>query len=155
MAALAVFMLIGASAHPAGAAEDRVVNVPANDAEMGAAIAKARKGLPQFWAKQAKPGIGESNFALKVQISDNGQVEHFWVNNIERKGSSLYGTVNNEPRLVGTVKLGQRISFKEDMISDWMYTRNGKMVGNETMRPLLKRMPKAQADQYRAMYETP
>jgi uncharacterized protein YegJ (DUF2314 family) len=36
-----------------------------------------------------------------------------------------------------------------------MFMRNGKLVGNETMRPLLKRMPKEQADRYRAMYETP
>ena len=30
-----------------------------------------------------------------------------------------------------------------------------KVVGHETMRPLLARMPMCQADSYRAMYETP
>lgn len=140
---------------PARAAEDQVIHVPANDTEMSAAIDKARSSLPQFWARYAKPDPGEHNFSLKVRVIDNDRVEHFWVSRIERKDQTLYGTIDNEPKLVGTVKLGERISFKDDMISDWMFMRNGKLVGNETMRPLLKRMPKEQADQYRAMYETP
>jgi uncharacterized protein YegJ (DUF2314 family) len=140
---------------PARAAEDQVINVPANDTEMSAAIDKARSSLPQFWDRYAKPGLGEHNFSLKVRVIDNDRVEHFWVSRIERKGETLYGIIDNEPKLVGTVKLGERISFKDDMISDWMFMRNGKLVGNETMRPLLKRMPKQQADRYRAMYEMP
>ncbi len=32
--------------------------------------------------------------------------------------------------------------------------RDGKIVGNETMRPLLKRLPKAEAARYRAKLET-
>jgi uncharacterized protein YegJ (DUF2314 family) len=140
---------------PACAAEDQVIHVPANDTEMSDAIDKARSALPQFWARYAKPGPGEHNFSLKVRVIDNDRVEHFWVSRIEHKGETLYGTIDNEPKLVGTVKLGERIGFKDDMISDWMFMRNGKLVGNETMRPLLKRMPKEQADRYRAMYETP
>jgi uncharacterized protein YegJ (DUF2314 family) len=140
---------------PACAAEDQVIHVPANDTEMSDAIDKARSTLPQFWARYAKPGPGERNFSLKVRVIDNDRIEHFWVSRIEHKGEMLYGTIDNEPKIVGTVKLGERISFKDDMISDWMFMRNGKLVGNETMRPLLKRMPKEQADRYRAMYETP
>ena len=33
--------------------------------------------------------------------------------------------------------------FREADISDWMFTRNGKIVGGETIKPLLKAMPKA------------
>ena len=148
-------VLAWAGMGPARAAEDQVINVPANDTEMSAAIDKARASLPQFWARYAKPGPGERNFGLKVRLTDNEVLEHFWLSRIERKGQVLYGTIDNEPERVLTVKLGERISFKDDMISDWMFMRNGKLVGNETMRPLLKRMPKEQADRYRAMYETP
>ncbi len=56
---------------------------------------------------------------------------------------------------MGNVEAGERYSFKEADISDWMFMRNGKIVGNETMRPLLKRMPKAEAARYRAMLESP
>ena len=42
----------------------------------------------------------------------------------------------------------------DDDISGCLFLRNRKMVGNETMSPLLKRMPKAQAEDCRTMYET-
>ena len=35
-----------------------------------------------------------------------------------------------------------------------MFTRNGKIVGGETIKPLLKAMPKADADALRARMET-
>jgi len=51
--------------------------------------------------------------------------------------------------------MGQRIQIDPARISDWMYMRNRKIVGNETMRALLLRMPKRQADAFRTMLETP
>ena len=38
---------------------------------------------------------------------------------------------------------GELAEFTEADISDWMFMRNGKIVGGETIRPLLKSMPKA------------
>ena len=43
----------------------------------------------------------------------------------------------------------------ETDISDWMYLRNGKIVGGETIKPLLKAMPKADANALSARMETP
>jgi uncharacterized protein YegJ (DUF2314 family) len=53
------------------------------------------------------------------------------------------------------VRLGQRIEIGEAQISDWMYIRSGKMVGNHTLQPLLKRMPPQDAARYRAMLADP
>ena len=55
----------------------------------------------------------------------------------------------------GDKKAGDVTEFREADISDWMFTRNGKIVGGETIRPLLKAMPKADADALRARMETP
>jgi uncharacterized protein YegJ (DUF2314 family) len=142
---------------PARAAtpRDQVISVASDDAEMNAAIEKARAGLAEFWSALDKPPSGVKDFALKVAISGNGAVEHFWLTEITRKDGKLSGTINNEPESVSTVKLGQRYEFGEAQISDWLYKRNGKMVGNETMRPLLKRMTADEAAPYWAMYETP
>jgi uncharacterized protein YegJ (DUF2314 family) len=131
------------------------IGVPEGDTEMTAAIAVARAGLPQFWKTFANPGRGEEGFALKVAISDKGETEFFWLVDVERKDDLILGTINNEPDVVTNVRLGQRYSFTEDKISDWMFMRSGKMVGNETMRPLLKRMTPAEAARFRAMYERP
>jgi uncharacterized protein YegJ (DUF2314 family) len=40
-------------------------------------------------------------------------------------------------------------------IADWMFMRSGKIVGGETIRLLLKSLPKAEADALRTRLETP
>ncbi len=139
----------------AEAQSDGTIMVPNNDPEIAAAIAKARSTLPAFWKAVAEPGQGEEGFALKVAIKDGGDTEHFWLIDVEREGDKYVGTINNDPQIVGNVTAGDRYAFAEADISDWMFMRSGKIVGNETMRPLLKRMPEAQAEQYRSMYEAP
>ena len=65
------------------------------------------------------------------------------------------GRFANAPRDLPGKKAGEVALFKEADISDWMFTRNGKIVGGETIKPLLKAMPKADADALRARMETP
>ena len=134
---------------------DKVVNVESDDAEMVAAIAKARETLPQFWQVFDKKERGESDFALKVKITDTKGTEHFWATDIERRDGKTMGTINNDPNTVASVKLGDRIEIPEADISDWLYMRDGKMVGNETLRPLLKKMPAAEAEKLKKMMASP
>jgi uncharacterized protein YegJ (DUF2314 family) len=148
-------VVVAEAKQPSAAAREKTISVASDDAEMNAAIMTARNSLGAFWSTFEKPGTGEADFALKVAISDKGQTEHFWLTNIERKEGKIAGIISNTPTLVKSVTQGQRYEFSEDQISDWLYKRNGKMVGNETMRPLLKRMPKEQAEAYRSLYETP
>ena len=135
--------------------KDKVVNVAADDQEMNAAIAKARSTLPVFWKSFERPARNEESFALKVKITDANGTEHFWVNEIQRKNGKISGEINNDPEIVKSVKIGQRIDVRDEQISDWMFTRNGKIVGNYTMRPLLKTLPKGEADRLRSMLEEP
>ncbi len=122
---------------------------------MNAAIEKARGSLSAFWKSYDAPAAGEADHALKVAVAGNGTTEHFWLTRIKRDGGKLSGVISNQPQSVKTVKVGQRYEFTTDMISDWTFKRNGKLVGNETMRVLLPRMPEEQASVYRQMYETP
>jgi len=137
------------------AAKDKVINVDQEDAAMNAAIAKARASIDTFWKQHKKADPGVQNLALKVRISDGVSVEYFWLVDIERSAASLAGVINNDPNLVTNVTLGQRYTFKEAEISDWSFMRNGKIVGNETLRVLLDMMPPEEAATYRAMLETP
>jgi uncharacterized protein YegJ (DUF2314 family) len=158
--ALTAFLLVlalaaGQVARPAAAVEN-LVNVPNDDPEMAAAIAKARASLAAFWKEWEAPKAGEEGFALKVRIpygANNG--EHFWLVEIQRAGGRYSGIINNEPVYAKQVKAGQRYEFGDAEISDWLFMRNGKMVGNETMRPVLKQLPKEEADEYRQIMETP
>ena len=134
------------------AQDPSTIKVPNEDPEMGAAKANARATLAKFWRAYENPGPGERDFALKVALPfAQNNTEHIWVSDIQRDGSSVSGVINNVPRDVKTLRLGQRIQIRDEQISDWMYLREGKIVGNHTLRPLLKRMPPAEAARYRVM----
>jgi len=134
---------------------DRVIDVAEDDAEMNAAIAKARETLPQFWQVFAKHERGENDFALKVKITDKNGTEHFWANELEKQNGKIRGTISNDPNTVKTVKLGSRIEIPEADISDWMYMREEKMIGNYTVKPLLKHMPQDEANQLKRIMSDP
>jgi uncharacterized protein YegJ (DUF2314 family) len=136
-------------------AQDRVVEVPTDDVEMNTAVETARKTLSDFWAAYEKTTPDLDGFALKVRIEDQGNAEHFWLSDVARAGDKFTGVISNEPQSVANVSEGQTYTFTADQISDWMFRRKGKIVGNHTMRPLLKRMPEEQAKGYRDMLETP
>ena len=48
---------------------------------------------------------------------------------IQRAGGRYSGIINNEPVYAKQVKAGQRYEFGDAEISDWLFMRNGKMVG--------------------------
>lgn len=137
------------------ALDEKPVNLEGKDPEVNAAMRKARVGLPDFFRAMDNPGPGETNFSLKVAIPGNGTVEHFWLVDVKREGDKLVGKINNEPEFVRHIEMGQKYEFTEARVTDWLFKRNGKMVGNETLRPLLKRMAKEEAAPYWAMYEKP
>ena len=135
--------------------QNKMVNVEADDPEMLGAIAQARSTLPAFWQVFEKPQPGDSNFALKVMVTDQRGTEYFWATGIARRDGKILGTIDNEPNIVGSVRFGDRIEIAEGDISDWTYMRNGKMVGNYTVRPLFKRMPASEVERIRKMLADP
>lgn len=137
------------------AKKDPIINVADDDPEMLAAIAKARETLPDFWQVFQKPEHGESDFSLKVPIKDKHGTEYFWLIQIERKDGKVSGTINNDSDTVKKVKYGDRISFEEKDIADWLYLRDGKMVGNYTVRPLFKKMTAKDVEKIKSMLAEP
>jgi uncharacterized protein YegJ (DUF2314 family) len=154
-----VAVLTSAHVRPAPAQRGPIIDVPSADAEMNAAIAKARATLPKFWGSFENPGNDEEWFTLKVyfQVDRPGgpRRSHVWVESIERLANGrLAGRLSNDPRDIEG-KAGDRVEFDSEQISDWMFMRNGKIVGGETIRVLLPRMPKTQADDLRKKLENP
>lgn len=145
---LSAALLFSGCLNPKG--KDNTISVSGDDPEMNAAISNARNTLPRFWTiHQAQPE--DTDFALKVRITDSGKVEHFWCVDIERTRDGIFGTIDNDPEIVRSVTNGQRIRIPEADISDWMYIVDNQIHGNYTLRVLLKQMPKEEAEVYRAM----
>ena len=151
------FLTIGPTAQVS--AEDRspVIDVRTADMEMNAAIARARDTLPTFWASYDAPKPTESGHSLKVRFpTHRNSGEHIWIAEVKKLGGGRYsGVFGNTPRDLPGKKAGDATEFTEADISDWMFMRNGKIVGGETIKPLLKSMPKADADALRARMERP
>jgi len=153
--ALAVIAVAGVPLHRAAA--ETVIDVPNGDPEMAVAIAKARASLPVFWASYEAPKPSEGGHSLKVRFPygiNNG--EHIWMAEVRKLADGLYsGRFANAPVHLPGKHVGDLVSFRDADISDWMFMRNGKIVGGETIRPMFKSMPKAEAAALRARLETP
>jgi uncharacterized protein YegJ (DUF2314 family) len=158
IAVMAAVALLGA-ATVSVRAEDRspVIDVRTGDPEMNAAIAQARTTLPKFWASYEAPKPSETGHSLKVRFPyGNNNGEHIWMAEVAKIGGDRYsGRFANAPVHLHGKRAGDQVEFKEADISDWMYLRNGKIVGGETIKPMLKLMTKADADALRARMETP
>ncbi len=131
------------------------VPTPDEDPEMDAAIAKARADIDRFWKSFMSPQDGERDFAVKRKFSEGERWEYMWVTLGKRSDGMIFGTVANRPEGLRRVRLGQAVSFPESEVADWLYFRAGRMHGNYTLRPLLSRMPPAEAARARAMLAEP
>lgn len=132
---------------------DTLVTEGYDEAEMDAAIARARSEVDKFIAELAA-GNG-TDFGVKAPIEDNGQVEHFWLTDVTYSDGQFEGLIGNDPGMVTNVTFGQKWKIGKSEISDWTFMRDGKMHGNYTMRPLLKTMPEEEAAMYRSMLAEP
>jgi len=126
-----------------------------SDPEMATAIAKAQETLPQFWQVFDRREHGESNFVLVVRITDKGRIEHFFTTNFERREGKTMVTISNAPKIVASVKPGDRIEIPAADITDWHYMRDGKYVGMFTMKPRFKHLPVDQVEQLKKVMVDP
>ena len=154
MKSLLVVMLVLFSSTSAWAQKpETLIDSGFDQKEMDAAIARAKKEVDTFIKELAKP-TGKSH-AIKVAITDKGKTEFFWLMEVTYRDGVFEGKINNEPGMVKNVRFGDKRKVKKADIADWLFLRDGKMHGNYTVRPLLKAMPKEQAEEVRAMLAEP
>jgi uncharacterized protein YegJ (DUF2314 family) len=130
------------------AERDGIAYVAKDDAEMAAAMRKAREGLAEFLKLARSPRPTMRGFAVKVAITEGDETEFFWIAPFTQLKNEFSGEINNTPQLVKKVKLGQKITFKEDEIVDWLYQDGGRMRGNFTACVLLRREPPKEAEKF-------
>jgi uncharacterized protein YegJ (DUF2314 family) len=159
VAGITIFGILAIGPRPEVLAQDRspVVDVPSEDLAMNAAIARARGTLPTFWASFEAPKASEEGHSLKVRFPTHGNnAEHIWMADVKKLRNRTYsGRFANQPRDLPGKRAGDLIEFSEADITDWMFMRNGKIVGGQTIRLLLKSLPKADAAALRARLEQP
>ena len=121
------------------------------DVEMSAARKKSRDLVDQFWTakKSCKTCDG---FMLKVAFeTDEGGLEHIWVDPTRRRGRTIYGVLQNEPVHVSDLEYLDDVKFTSDDITDWTYVNNGKAEGHFTTKVLFRDMSEEERAHYGEM----
>ena len=142
-----------ASLPVAGTARQAQAGPAISESELAKATETARRTLPHFWERLAANEPNETGYALKIVAADQHGSEHLWVTRLHGRERRLYGFVDTTPRRVRSIRPGHEIEIRTEAIVDWMYFRNGRMVGNHTGRVMLRYLPPAEAEKLRLLYE--
>jgi uncharacterized protein YegJ (DUF2314 family) len=107
--------------------------------------ANARDTLPLFFRHLLRPAKDESDFSVKypfrADIGSGFSMEQLWLKNITFKDGVYYGVLANNPFYIASMKKDDTVSFSADEITDWMYVKNGKIVGGLSIKYLLEQIP--------------
>jgi uncharacterized protein YegJ (DUF2314 family) len=120
------------------AEHDALVILAMNDRVMAAAVHGARKTLRKFLTLAKKPGPTMDGFAVKIAISAENGAEFFWIHPFAHVGDRFIGQINNTPRSVVNLKMGDTVTFVRNEIVDWMYMDAGRMRGNYSAHAILR-----------------
>ena len=115
-----------------------------DDPEMGAAMKKARESWPKF-VEAFRKKEGDS-FSVKIEMWEGDQSEHIWVSVTKIEGDTIHGALGNRPVYLKKLELGSPVTGKAKDVSDWLYMKDGKMVGGYTVRILLERQKRKQQE---------
>ncbi len=153
LARVAVLLFILAALAFSGARAQSSMAGAGSDGELATAIATARRTLPEFWQRWRANEPQETGYAVKVFVGDQFGAEQLWVSRLQGRDGRVHGIVDTRPLRTRFVQAGQRIDIRPDSIVDWMYFRNGRMVGNHTGRVMLKYLPPAEAEKLQLLFE--
>jgi uncharacterized protein YegJ (DUF2314 family) len=106
---------------------------------------EAQSGLSVFFRQLARAQAGESNFSVKYPFAadEGGGVgtEHIWLTGIHFKDGRYYGKLAGTPVHLSGLRRGDTVTFIADDITDWMYVKDGKIVGGFSIKYLLEKIP--------------
>lgn len=137
----------------------RIIDVDDEDKGMNDAMAQARKEFPAFWKavsedrKKKKPALVPA--MVKAAFSDKGKEEggeHLWIDEVSYDGKMISGVVASEPADLKSVKLGEKVSFPLERLSDWLYVEKGVAKGAFTVNYLRKQMSAKERKEHDGSY---
>ena len=137
----------------------RVIQVKSGDAGMVAAMQAARDSFDEFWAEvsadhgRAIPVLESA--MLKVYFADESAPddgEHLWVSEVDYDGSEISGVVASDPLHLSYPKLGERVAFPLERLSDWLIVHDGRAKGAYTVQLLRERMTESERAEHDSNY---
>jgi uncharacterized protein YegJ (DUF2314 family) len=119
-----------------------------NREDMKQAVQEARKTVKQFIAQLQKPGSSDTHFEIKKRFTYKNVSEHVWLSDVKFVENRFQGRIDDDPKDLPNIKIGDLVSVNPSEISDWAYVSNGKLVGGYTIRVRYKQMSPAEKAQF-------
>jgi uncharacterized protein YegJ (DUF2314 family) len=133
---------------PADPPEATVILADHDDAEIARIAEDARSTLYVFFRYLNRTGSGKNNCYVKYPftVDDDSGVnrEQIWLTGIQFKNGRYFGILAGVPLHLGGKKKGDMVIFDMDAITDWMYIQSGKIIGGESIKYLLEKIPEDQ-----------
>jgi uncharacterized protein YegJ (DUF2314 family) len=111
----------------------------------------ARNTLPVFFRRLQSPLRGDGNFRIKYALkTEDGSVfsrEQVWLSDIRYRDGSYSGVLANSPYYISGLARGERINFDIEGITDWMFTRAGRITGGLSIKYLLEQIPEPERNE--------
>ncbi|MFK8987219.1 YegJ family protein, partial [Acinetobacter seifertii] len=61
-------------------------------------------------------------------------IEYMWIDQVDFNGSTISGTLLNEPYIIDNVQTGETVRLQFESIVDWMFLSNGTVYGGFTIQ---------------------
>jgi uncharacterized protein YegJ (DUF2314 family) len=104
---------------------------------MAQAVKSARKTVGKFIAALRHPAATQRDFTVKKPFIFKGVIEHIWLSDLTFRDGHFHGKVDNKPRIIPGLKMGDLVSVNPNEITDWAFVDNGHLVGGYTIRVLV------------------
>jgi uncharacterized protein YegJ (DUF2314 family) len=114
-----------------------------DDADIRAAMEKARATVGEFLAALQKPSANQKQFLVRkaYPTREAGKQQILWINQVTYDGTLLHGVADDKTAAVGAgIPLDGKVSFPPAEICDWMFNEDGKAVGGYMLRALKAKM---------------
>lgn len=126
------------------------VETPLSDAEMAQVAKLARETVQDFLDALSHPDGSMEHFAVRVPAVYKETTEHLWLVQPAYDGHSFTGVLSADARVVPGYRKGRKIRIGRDHISDWMYVKEGRLVGGFSIRLHYRRQTKQMRRSLRA-----
>jgi len=112
------------------------------DADIRAAMEKARATSGEFLAALAKPAANQRQFMVrKIFPAKDAKQQILWIKDLTFDGTLLHGHVDDNTAQPGSgIAKDGIVSFPPVEICDWMFNEDGKAVGGFMLRALKGKM---------------
>jgi uncharacterized protein YegJ (DUF2314 family) len=115
-----------------------------DDPRLQFAVRQARDTFDEFLTAFADR-LPDDFFAIKGLFTDDFGKEYLWVTPVVFGDEYITGLLDNTPKVVQTVRLGQTVRIPRSNIFDWLYVSQGTRHGAYTVEALHQLLTRREA----------